>query len=114
MSDGEPRLVRPYLLTGGRTRSERADVALDATLRTTTSGRSVLEQQPAEQAAVLRTCREPTALPEVAAALGLPIGVVRVLAADLVGVGHLTTTAVSTGDDVDLLERLLVGLKDQL
>lgn len=114
MSDPTGGLVRPYLLTGGRTMSDKADVPIDATLRTTASGRSVLGGRPTEQRRLLDLCREPRALAQAAGEMELPIGVVRVLAADLVGEGLLTTVAVDQGDDVDLLERLLVGLKGQL
>ena len=114
MSESGGGLVRPYLLTGGRTRSTLAEVAIDATLRTTTSGRSVMATRSAEESALLERCRDPQPLAQVAAELSLPLGVVRVLAADLVGEGHMTTVAVQAGDDVVLLERLLVGLKGQL
>ncbi len=114
MDDQTGGLVRPYLLTGGRTTSEKAEVAIDATLRTTTSGRSVRGVRSVEERLLLDLCREPRPLAQVTAELELPLGVVRVLAADLVGEGHLTTVAVREGDDLDLLERLLVGLKGQL
>lgn len=108
------RLVRPYLLTGGRTRVEGVDVPLEAMLSSTEAGRAVLDRRTPEESRLLITCREPTALVELAATLALPIGVVRVLAGDLLREGYLVQGAVSTGTEVPLLERLLEGLKGEL
>jgi hypothetical protein len=107
------RLVRPYLLTGGRTRVEGVDVPLEAMLRCTEVGRSAIDRRSPEEARLLIACGEPTALVEVAATLDLPIGVVRVLAGDLLREGYLEKGEVASGDDVPLLERLLDGLKDE-
>ena len=105
------RLVRPYLLTGGRTRVEGVEVPLEATLRSTDAGRSVIDRRSPEETRLLVICREPVALVEVAARLGLPLGVVRVLAGDLLREGYLELGEVGDGGDVPLLERLLEGLQ---
>lgn len=107
------RLVRPYLLTGGRTRVEGVDVPLEAMLSSTEVGRSAIDRRSPEESRLLIACREPTALVELAATLDLPIGVVRVLAGDLLREGYLEQGAVANGDDVPLLERLLDGLKGE-
>lgn len=107
------RLVRPYLLTGGRTRVEGVDVPLEAMLTSTPSGRNAIDRRSPEESRLLIACREPTALVEVAAKLDLPIGVVRVLAGDLLREGYLEKGDVAQGDDVPLLERLLDGLKGE-
>lgn len=107
------RLVRPYLLTGGRTRVEGVDVPLEATLRSTQAGRNAIDRRTPEESRLLIACREPTALVEVAVKLDLPIGVVRVLAGDLLREGYLEKGEVAEGDDVPLLERLLDGLKGE-
>lgn len=105
------RLVRPYLLTGGRTRVEGVDVPLEATLSSTEVGRSAIDRRSPEESRLLIACREPTALVEVAVTLDLPVGVVRVLAGDLLREGYLEKGAVANGTEVPLLERLLDGLK---
>lgn len=107
------RLVRPYLLTGGRTRVEGLDLSLESQLTTTPTGRTAIAGRSTEEARVLVGCEEPTALVELAALLELPLGVVRVLAGDLVGEGYLDVGDVAVGDDVPLLERLLDGLKGE-
>jgi len=108
------RLVRPYLLTGGRTRVEGIDLPLEAMLTSTEVGRSAIDRRSTEESRLLIACREATALVELASILDLPVGVVRVLAGDLVREGYLQQCAVSTGTEVPLLERLLHGLKGDL
>jgi hypothetical protein len=107
------RLVRPYLLTGGRTRVEGMDVPLEATLVSTEVGRSAIDRRTPEESRLLIACGRPTALVEVASTLDLPVGVVRVLAGDLLREGYLQKGEVSTGTEVPLLERLLDGLKGE-
>ena len=108
------RFVRPYLLTGGRTRVEGVDLPLEARLRSTDAGRAVLDRRSPEESRLLIMCREPTALAEAASRLGLPLGVVRVLAGDLLREGYLEQGQLLASDDIPLLERLLEGLKEEV
>lgn len=75
-------LVRPFIMTGGRTRAERRDLRLETMLQTT------VERLPmdlhSEQEQVLRLCSEPLSVAEVAAKLDLVVGVVSVIAGDLI------------------------------
>ncbi len=69
-----------------------------------------------EPAAIARMCRRPHSVAEVSAVLGLPVGVIRVLVADLeaVGIVHLNLPLDRQADgsvDRDLLERVLAGLE---
>lgn len=105
--------VRPYLLTGGRTRVEGVDLPLEARLQTTPAGRSAFDRRSPEESRLLILCDEPMALAEVASRLALPLGVVRVLAGDLVREGYLEQGRTVATDDVPLLERLLDGLKEE-
>lgn len=105
--------VRPYLLTGGRTRVEGVDLPLEARLQTTPAGRSAIDRRSPEDSRLLFLCDEPMALAEVASRLDLPLGVVRVLAGDLVREGYLEQGRVVATGDVPLLERLLDGLKEE-
>lgn len=111
MSDD--RLVRPFLLTGGRTRVEGVDVPLEAKLSSTEAGRAAIDRRSPEESRLLIACGQPMALVEVAATLDLPLGVVRVLAGDLLREGYLEQGEVATGTEVPLLERLLEGLKGE-
>jgi hypothetical protein len=79
--------VRPFIMTGGRTRAERRDLRLETMLQTT------IEDLPpslhSEQEELLELCREPQSVAEVAAKLHLVVGVVAVIAGDLIATGLL-------------------------
>lgn len=107
------RFVRPYLLTGGRTRVEGVDVPVEAMLRSTEAGRKAIDRRSPEESRILIMCEAPMALAEVASRLDLPLGVVRVLAGDLLREAYLEKGQVADSDDVPLLERLLEGLKGE-
>ena len=102
--------VRPYVMTAGRTQGG-PDVSLESLVVVTPAGRYA--RASFEAARVLRLCEQRQSVAEVSAYLRLPIGVVRVLIADLVGAGLLTATAPPArrlGDDVEFLERLITGV----
>jgi uncharacterized protein DUF742 len=76
-------VVRPYALTRGRTRpsGERLDlIAIITAVRGTHPDPMGLDP---EHLALLRLCRLPTSVADLAADLDLPVGVVRILLADL-------------------------------
>jgi hypothetical protein len=107
------RIVRPYALTAGRTRTP-VDLPLEATLRLDTSAtrRAWGEDVQGKIIGVLDT----RSVAEVSAMVQRPIGVVRVLLGDLVQQGYVhvqaTLTENSTDDErYDLLERTLRGLR---
>ena len=80
-------VARPYTLTGGRTRprGERYFDLIDVVAR---SGRpaETFSVSP-ERTRILDLCRDPIAVADLASAMGLPLGVVRVLLDDLVHEG---------------------------
>jgi hypothetical protein len=107
------RIVRPYALTAGRTRTA-VDLPLEATLRLDTSAtrRAWADDVQGKIIGVLDT----RSVAEVSALVQRPIGVVRVLLGDLVQQGFVhvqaTLTETSTDDErFDLLERTLRGLR---
>jgi hypothetical protein len=107
------RIVRPYALTAGRTRTS-VDLPLEATLRLDTSAtrRPWGEEL---QGRIIGIC-DSRSVAEVSALLSSPIGVIRVLLGDLVQQGFVhvqaTITENSTDDErYDLLERTLRGLR---
>lgn len=107
--------VRPYALTGGRTRSS-TDLPLETIVRTTTHGASQLRQLSHERRNIANMCREPLAIAEISAHLHLPLGVARVLVGDMVTEGLLMTaqdapTSPDARPDASLLERVLHGLQ---
>jgi hypothetical protein len=107
-------VVRPYVLTGGRTEPSHEELALESLVSTTTSGAGAAWMLDPEGAAIVRLCAEYQSVAEIAARVGLPLGVVRVLVSDLATLGYvqLHRPAV-TGERPDghLLRRVLHGLR---
>jgi hypothetical protein len=115
-ADDDPRgrLVRPYAVTRGRTEPTR-DIAIEAVLQTSERGRHSTQFSDRDQRRIVRMCGErPQSLAEISAHLGMPLGVVRVLVADLIGADLLVLHGVAeegdVSDRIDVLERVLVGL----
>jgi hypothetical protein len=110
-ADQEPRLdhprVRPYAMTGGRTRPTHDDLV------STTSVREPTPKLTVEQRAIAALCHDLLSIAEVSAQLHLPLGVIRVLVGDMAD-EHLVIVyrPAHPGDrpDLDLLERVLYGL----
>ncbi|MGW7437968.1 DUF742 domain-containing protein [Streptomyces sp. NPDC054849] len=108
-------LVRPYAMTGGRTRP-RYQLAIEA-LVSTTADPSRLQGQLPEHQRICRLCQEIKSVAEISALLSIPLGVARILVADLAEAGlvaiHQPGGDESAGGqpDVTLLERVLSGLR---
>ncbi|MGH3573682.1 MAG: DUF742 domain-containing protein [Pseudonocardiaceae bacterium] len=106
-------IVRPYTWTGGRTRPVQ-DLALETLVFTSDEGRDVTAICSAEHAAIAELCAEVRSVAEVAALLALPLGVARVLLADMIDTGlvnvHRNTLGLDSAPDLSLLERVLAGL----
>lgn len=102
--------VRPYVFTRGRTRSQ-FELSIEALVSIVPSAR--VAHLSAEHHAVVLLCRESRSVAEIAALLGVPIGVARVLVGDLAGAGavSLHRTAGAAGPDQALMERVLAGLR---
>lgn len=79
----EGRLIRPYTMTGGRTGADQPYIALEALVCATPTGVRNKHQFRWEAARIIDVSRHDTAIVEIAARLELPIGVVRVVVADL-------------------------------
>lgn len=86
-------VVRPYALTGGRTRptGEKFDLlALVASIVTRPVDDLMLEPEYRE---VIRQCRQPKPVADLASDLDLPLGVVRILLSDMREQGLITISA---------------------
>jgi hypothetical protein len=79
--------VRPYIMTGGRTRAERRDLRVETMLQASVS--DIPSDLPSEQEELLRACAEPQSVAELANELQLVTGVVAVIAGDLIASGLL-------------------------
>lgn len=117
MSRGDDRTfaasrIRPYLLTGGRTKSD-LDLPLELQIRSTI-GELRRGQLAHEAYAIVELCDEPHSVAEISAHVGIHLQVARILIGDLVNEGMLDTgSAPDTArrPDVELLERVLDGLQ---
>lgn len=115
---GEPEdfasAVRPYTWTRGRTRPVY-DLAVETLVSTSAQGREVAALTSVEHRAVAELCRQPRSVAEVAALLLLPLGVARVLLADMANIGlvvvHRTATNSGEVPESGFMERVLSGLR---
>lgn len=123
--DRKPARVRPYSLTGGRTRF--GHVLLVETFVASTAALEAPEERKEltsgglaavmpESRAIVELCRRMRTVAEIAALLRMPLGVVRVLLSDLADQGRIRVYGTGTGHgtgrpDRALLERVLSGLR---
>lgn len=110
-------LARPYSWTEGRTQPA-VELAVEARVRTTPRGRALPQQRASALWTVTQLCLRPRSVAELAAHLSVPLGVARVLVADLLGDGLVEVEATLTADTgIDerrqLIERVLSGLRAQ-
>lgn len=118
-NDQPSGLVRPYAVTRGRTRP-RLEIALESLVETTVRGRTGTANngghgQEHERIAALCDGRLQS-LAEIAARMQLPLGVARVLIADMAAEGLVAVYEPALLNDSDtvgteLLERVLSGLR---
>lgn len=109
-----PSLARPYSWTEGRTQPT-VELAIEALVQTTPEGGAVPYNNSNPQSMVVRLCLEPRSVAEIAALMSVPIGVVRVLVADLLDLGLVRVSSTLTDNaswDLrrQVLERVLSGL----
>ncbi|MFK8909156.1 DUF742 domain-containing protein [Streptomyces sp. YS-3] len=115
----KPARVRPYSLTGGRTRFghvllvETFVAAIEAPEERRALGGSPLRLMP-EMRAIVEICRAMRTVAEISALLRMPLGVVRVLLSDLADQGRIRVYGTGHGPgrpDRALLERVMSGLR---
>jgi hypothetical protein len=87
------RVVRPYALTGGRTRHSGEAFDLVATVIATQRRIADPGALGPEHFSVLRLAHVPTTVVDIASDVDLPLGVVRILLADLRELGLVTIQA---------------------
>jgi hypothetical protein len=111
--DGATKLVRPYTVTGGRTQS-RFQLAIEALVTATVLEPRDLSVLAPECQAILQFCRDWRSVAEVSAVLRLPLGVARILIADMSADGLVRIHQRDDSEgrpDLHLLERVLSGLR---
>jgi hypothetical protein len=106
-------LVRPYAVTGGRT-APRTQLAMEALVSSATSIHHDLSTRTPEYQAISALCRQVRSVAEISAMLRIPLGVTRILVADMAAEGlvQLHQPQLNAGKpDLNLLERVLSGLR---
>ena len=113
MVRGARSLVRPYAVTGGRTRP-RAKLEIEAMVAALHYEARDLSVLSPECQAILGCCRDWRSVAEVSAVLQMPLGVARILISDMAMDGLVRIHQLNHaqgGPDVKLLERVLSGLR---
>ena len=113
------RIVRPYTMTGGRSGVGLPNIALEALVAVTPAGMRMRGRFRWEAAEIIAQSRKEIAIVELAANLEVPVGVIRVLAADLRDQGAITITEPLSEATVDsgateyaeLLHKVLDGIR---
>ncbi|GAA2783778.1 DUF742 domain-containing protein [Saccharopolyspora taberi] len=105
--------IRSYTWTGGRTRSNH-QLELE-TLVSTGDAHQPDAVLRLEHQSIAELCRHPRSVAEVGALLSIPIGVARVLLADMADLGlitvHQTVSESGSAPHLMLMERVLSGLR---
>ena len=110
---GGTALVRPYAVTGGRTKP-RYQLQIEAMVAASHYEARDLSALSPECQAILGFCRDWRSVAEISAVLRMPLGVARVLIADMAVEGLVRIHQLdheSGRPDLNLLERVLSGLR---
>jgi hypothetical protein len=110
-------VVRPYALTGGRTEPADGEV-LDLIAVVVAAARAATADDrlglSPEHRRILGLCRRQVTVADVASDMALPVGVVRVLIADLIQQGRIAVVPRRPAGEqpsTDLLKEVLHGLR---
>jgi hypothetical protein len=87
-AEDDDLVVRPFMLTGGRTRPLTDGLRIETLLRALPAALSAPLRF--ESRRIVELCQAPMSIADLAVALRVPMGVVRVIVADLMTEGHLT------------------------
>jgi hypothetical protein len=107
-------VVRPYALTQGRTRPAGDSIDLIATVMVTRARIADPASLAPEHVNVLALARAPTTVADIASDVDLPLGVVRIILADLRELGLVAiSTPVAAAERIDkhTLREVLNGLR---
>jgi Protein of unknown function (DUF742) len=110
-------VVRPYAVTGGRTQPADGET-IDLLTVVVATGQPAGADDPArltpEHRRILGLCGQQATLADIAADVALPVGVVRVLLADLIQQGAIIVVRQRPADQRtgnDVLQEILNGLR---
>jgi predicted DNA-binding transcriptional regulator len=96
-------LVRPFLMTGGRTRPVHDGLRIETLVSAPPA--ALFAPLRFELRRIVELCQSPQSVAEIAVRLRIPLGVARVLVADLVTDGFVTYSQ-PTELPIELIERI--------
>lgn len=99
--------VRPYVITAGRTVGAGGEIPIETMVIARRNAAGLSE----DHGAVLGICSTPTSVAEVTAHRSVPVGVARVLVADMTESGHLEMFETAAVEDTAIVRRLLDGIR---
>ncbi|ADG76055.1 protein of unknown function DUF742 [Cellulomonas flavigena DSM 20109] len=115
----EARTVRPYAVTGGRVRSARSDLPLEALVEVMPGAVASTGLTPEKRAIIQHASAGYISVAELSALLHLPLGVIRILVSDLTDANFVRVhtsqpVEVNTGESpalsLSVLESVLNGI----
>lgn len=105
----EECLVRPFVITGGRAR--HASVHLRVETLVAATGQPPRDHVRFEHGRILELCVRPLSVAEIAATVGVPLGVAQVLVGDLADAGLVRVHQATTDASPELLSRLIDAVR---
>jgi len=115
----EARTVRPYAVTGGRVRSARSDLPLEALVEVMPGAVAGQGLTPEKRAILQHAAHNYISVAELSALLHMPLGVVRILVSDMADQQYIrvhtsqpveVTTGQSPALSLSVLESVLNGI----
>lgn len=108
----EPSILRPFIVTGGRTQPVGKRLRVETLV--TAAPAAMTAPLSFERRHIVEICQRPRSVAEVASSLGVPIGVARVLIADLIAERFVTvheSLSPSDRSSASVLERIRKGVR---
>jgi hypothetical protein len=102
-SDEDP-IVRPFMLTGGRTQPLQDGLRIETLLRAAPAALSAPLRF--ESRRIVELCQQPMSVADLSVALRAPLGVVRVIVADLITQDYLRVEEQPNELSTSLIERI--------
>lgn len=109
----EAAAVRSYAITNGRA-TAAVHLEFESMLQVTAAGLEAAPRLTFERASVVKLCTaDILSVAELSARLHIPIGVIRVIAGDLIIDGNLESflPSLAVAEDIDLITRLIEGVR---
>ena len=103
-AEDEDPIVRPFMLTGGRTRPLQDGLRVETLLRAVPAALSAPLRF--ESRRIVELCQQVMSIADVSVALKVPLGVVRVIVADLITQDYLRVEEQPNELSTSLIERI--------